>query len=108
MTERIIHGDCLDVMRAMDADSIDATITDPPYELGFMGKAWDRGGIAFRVDLWQAALRVAKPGTYLLAFGGTRTYHRMTCGIEDAGWEIVLLADENRMSVAGAKRQEGR
>lgn len=86
MTERIIHGDCLEVMRAMDADSIDAIVTDPPYGLSFMGKHWDHGvpGVAF----WDAALRVAKPGTYLLAFGGTRTYHRMACAIEDAGWEI--------------------
>ena len=60
MAERIIHGDCLEAMRAMEPDSIDAIVTDPPYELGFMGKAWDRGGIAFRVDLWESALRVAK------------------------------------------------
>src|SRR5689334_21480892 len=81
-----MHGDCLDMMRTLDADSIDAIVTDPPYGLKFMGKHWDHGvpGAAF----WTEALRVAKPGTYLLAFGGTRTYHRMTCAIEDAGWEI--------------------
>lgn len=64
-------GDCLDVMRKMDADSIDAIVTDPPYGLAFMGKDWDYGvpGEAF----WREALRVAKPGTHLLAFGGTRT-----------------------------------
>lgn len=82
----VIHGDCLDVMRGMDAASVDAIVTDPPYGLAFMGKAWDHGvpGVPF----WDAALRVAKPGTYLLAFGGTRTYHRLACAIEDAGWEI--------------------
>lgn len=79
-------GDCLSVMTAMPPDSIDTIITDPPYGLGFMGKAWDHGvpGIPF----WQAALRVAKPAAMMLAFGGTRTFHRLTCAIEDAGWEI--------------------
>lgn len=73
-------------MAAMDACSVDAIVTDPPYGLGFMGKGWDRGvpGIEF----WQAALRVAKPGAYLLAFGGTRAHHRLMVAIEDAGWEI--------------------
>jgi len=73
-------------MATWDADSIDAIVTDPPYGLEFMGARWDHGvpGIPF----WSEALRVAKPGAYLLAFGGTRTVHRMTCAIEDAGWEI--------------------
>ena len=81
-------GDCLDVLRAMDACSVDAIVTDPPYELSFMGKAWDGTGIAYRVDLWREALRVLKPGGHLLAFGGTRTSHRMVCAIEDAGFEV--------------------
>lgn len=68
--------------------SIDAIVTDPPYELGFMGKKWDARGIAYDVGLWIELLCVLKPGGYLLAFGGTRTYHRMTCAIEDAGFEI--------------------
>lgn len=84
----IHHGDSLLVLPTLEADSIDACVTDPPYELGFMGKAWDRSGIAYNVDLWREVLRVMKPGAHLLAFGGTRTYHRMACAIEDAGFEI--------------------
>ena len=70
----------------MADSSVDAVVTDPPYGLSFMGKHWDHGvpGEAF----WREALRVAKPGAHLLAFGGTRTYHRLACAIEDAGWEI--------------------
>ncbi len=71
------------------ADSVfDSVVTDPPYELGFMGKKWDNTGIAYRVDLWQEVLRVLKPGGHLLSFGGSRTYHRMACAIEDAGFEV--------------------
>jgi len=112
----IIHGDCLGVMRGMDANSVNAIVTDPPYGLGFMGKDWDDFGMKRRAAIqvngilpaggaaavkweprayqewcrtWAAeALRVAKPGAHLLAFGGTRTFHRLTCAIEDAGWEI--------------------
>lgn len=82
----IHNGDCLDVMRGMAAESVDAIVTDPPYGLSFMGCEWDHGvpGEAF----WREALRVAKPGAHLVAFGGTRTYHRLACAIEDAGWEI--------------------
>lgn len=82
----VIQGDCRAVMAGMDAESVDAICTDPPYGLGFMGKDWDHGvpGEHF----WTEALRVAKPGAHLLAFGGTRTEHRLTCAIEDAGWEI--------------------
>lgn len=68
--------------------SVDAIVTDPPYELGFMGKKWDASGIAYDLEVWREALRVLKPGGHLLAFGGTRTYHRMTCAIEDAGFEV--------------------
>jgi site-specific DNA-methyltransferase (adenine-specific) len=82
----VYHGECIDVMTSMPEASVDSIITDPPYGLGFMGKAWDHGlpGIPF----WKAALRVAKPGAILLAFGGTRTHHRLAVAIEDAGWEI--------------------
>lgn len=83
---RLYVGDCLETMRGMEAGSVDAVVTDPPYGLEFMGKDWDGSvpGAAF----WSEALRVAKPGAYLLAFGGTRTFHRLTVAIEDAGWEI--------------------
>ena len=82
----IIIGDCLEVMKTLDAGSIDAIVTDPPYGISFMGKNWDSGvpGVAF----WREALRVAKPGCHILAAGGTRTYHRLAVAIEDAGWEI--------------------
>lgn len=81
-------GDARELLAGLADASIDAVVTDPPYELGFMGKAWDGAGIAYSVELWRAVLRVMKPGAHLLAFGGTRTYHRMTCAIEDAGFEI--------------------
>lgn len=119
----MIHtGDCIEVMRGMEAESVDAVVTDPPYGLEFMGKGWDKfgaevvdavaqggfqdgsGGNPFsrsRVrfgagksfmewcEQWgREALRVTKPGGYLLAFGGTRTHHRLVCGLEDAGWII--------------------
>jgi DNA modification methylase len=85
---RIYNQDCLIGMKEIPNNSMDSIVTDPPYELGFMGKKWDSTGIAYNVDLWREALRVLKPGGHLLAFGGTRTYHRMTCAIEDAGFEI--------------------
>ena len=112
----VVHnGDCLEVLRAMPDGSVDAVVTDPPYGLvepravdgfgsmqrrggtrtddekarhrgGFMGKAWDSGvpGVEFWVEAW----RVLRPGGYLLAFGGTRTYHRLACAVEDAGFEV--------------------
>ena len=112
----VINADCIEHMNIMPPESVDSIVTDPPYHLtsivkrfgkegsapaqfgtdgayaraskGFMGKEWDGGDIAFRTEVWEAALRVAKPGAYLLAFGGTRTFHRMAVAIEDAGWEI--------------------
>ena len=75
-------------MKQIPDKSIDACVTDPPYELGFMGKSWDNTGIAYKVELWREVLRVLKPGGHLLSFGGSRTYHRMACAIEDAGFEI--------------------
>ena len=110
---RLIHGDCREVLPTLDADSIDACVTDPPYHLtsinkryatadsmatehpvykrhtrGFMGKGWDGGDVAFDPATWAAVLRILKPGAHLLAFGGTRTYHRLVCAVEDAGFEI--------------------
>lgn len=84
----MLLGDCRDVLPTLTEASVDSVVTDPPYELGFMGKAWDRTGVAFDQATWTAVMRVLKPGGYLLAFGGTRTYHRLTCAIEDAGFEI--------------------
>lgn len=84
----LYHGDARAILPTLAAASVDAVVTDPPYELAFMGRGWDRSGIANDVDLWRAVLRVLKPGGHLLAFGGTRTAHRMVCAIEDAGFEI--------------------
>jgi site-specific DNA-methyltransferase (adenine-specific) len=106
VTVKILQGDCREVMRTLADASVDAIVTDPPYELtsarpggrseatrgkvmgGFMGMKWDGTGVAFDQETWREAQRVLKPGGYLLAFSGTRTYHRMTCAIEDAGFEI--------------------
>ena len=113
---QLIEGDCLEALPTLAECSIDSCVTDPPYHLtsivkrfgaddaapvkvgktgaysrasaGFMGKKWDGGDIAFRSELWREVYRVLKPGAHLLAFGGTRTYHRMVCAIEDAGFEI--------------------
>ena len=110
------QGDCLEVLREFEPDSIDSCVTDPPYHLtsivkrfgsenaapckvgktgayarasaGFMGKKWDGGDIAFQPLVWELVFRALKPGAHLLAMGGTRTYHRMACAIEDAGFEI--------------------
>jgi site-specific DNA-methyltransferase (adenine-specific) len=113
----VYHGDCVEVMPQLPESSVDAVVTDPPYDLtsivrrfgregaapakpegmggaftrltkGFMGQTWDGTGVAFRVETWAAAWRVLRPGGHLLAFGGTRTAHRMVCAIEDAGFEI--------------------
>jgi site-specific DNA-methyltransferase (adenine-specific) len=109
-------GDCIEVLKTLEDNSVDSIVTDPPYHLtsivkrfgkegsapakfgtdgafaraskGFMGKEWDGGDIAFRTDVWSECLRVLKPGGHLLSFGGSRTYHRMAVAIEDAGFEI--------------------
>ena len=82
----LYHGDCLQVLADLPADSVDAVVTDPPYGLAFMGKRWDYDVPS--VEIWQQVLRVLKPGGHLLAFAGTRTQHRMAVRIEDAGFEI--------------------
>jgi DNA modification methylase len=85
---QIINGDCREALKALADGSVDSVVCDPPYELGFMGKGWDRSGIAYDVSVWSECLRVLKPGGHLLAFGGSRTYHRLACAIEDAGFDI--------------------
>jgi site-specific DNA-methyltransferase (adenine-specific) len=82
----IHHGDCIDVMRTLPDNSVDSIVTDPPYGLGFMGKAWD--ALPPGEDWARECLRVLKPGGHLLAFGGTRTWHRLAVAVEDAGFEI--------------------
>lgn len=109
----VLHrGDCMTVLPTLGENSVDAVVTDPPYHFasivkrwsgqgpppvdgvyrrstqGFMGKEWDGGDIAFRPDTWAAVLRVLKPGGHLLAFGAPKNAHRLTCAIEDAGFEI--------------------
>lgn len=87
MTVTLYNLDCRDAMGLFMAEnSVDSVVTDPPYGLGFMGKGWDRGVPG--VDFWRHAYAALKPGGYLLAFGGSRTYHRLVCAIEDAGFEI--------------------
>lgn len=114
MSVRVLTGDCREVLATLPEEHFDACVTDPPYHLttgkkggsgdasvnldspygrsrvttGFMNQTWDGGDLAFTPDLWLAVYRVLKPGAYLLAFGGTRTHHRMACAIEDAGFEI--------------------
>jgi len=83
---KVYLGDCLEVMKTLDANSVDAIVTDPPYGLSFMGKKWDYDVPS--QEIWEECLRVLKPGGYLLAFAGTRTQHRMAVRIEDAGFEI--------------------
>lgn len=107
---QVIEGDCLAVLPTLPAGCVDAVVTDPPYGIGFMNKGWDKPtpeswgyfagsgkrpslteSQAFQATAYEwfvACLRVAKPGAHLLAFGGTRTFHRLTCAIEDAGWEV--------------------
>ena len=82
----LIHADCLNALRNLPDNSVDSVVTDPPYGLSFMGKKWDYDVPS--VDIWLECLRVLKPGGHLLSFAGSRTYHRIACAIEDAGFEI--------------------
>lgn len=88
MNFELYHGNCIDEMREMPDASVDACVTDGPYELGYMNREWDKSGIVNSPELWKEVLRLLKPGAHLLSFGGTRTSHRMTCAVEDAGFEI--------------------
>ena len=85
---KLYQGNMLDMLDVIELNSIDSIITDPPYELNFMGKGWDNSGIAFKKETWEKCYEVLKAGGYLLAFGGSRTFHRIACAIEDAGFEI--------------------
>jgi site-specific DNA-methyltransferase (adenine-specific) len=84
----IYNGNMLDMLEVIQPNSIDSIVCDPPYELNFMNRDWDRSGIAFNVEAWKKCYEVLKPGGYLLAFGGSRTFHRIAVAIEDAGFEI--------------------
>ena len=85
----VVHtGDCADLLKTLASNSVDAVVTDPPYELQFMNKGWDNTGIAFNTAMWAEVLRVLKPGGHAVIFGGARTYHRMVCAVEDAGFEV--------------------
>ena len=85
---KLYHGSMLDMLEILRGGVIDSIVTDPPYELNFMWKWWDNSWIAFNPDTWKKCLEVLKPWWYLLAFWGSRTYHRIACAIEDAGFEI--------------------
>lgn len=85
---KLYQGSMLDILPTFEENSVDAIVTDPPYEINFMNNKWDNSGIAFKKETWEQCLRVLKPGGYLLAFGGSRTFHRIACAIEDAGFEI--------------------
>jgi len=86
--EELHRGDCREFLKTLPESSVDAAVTDPPYELNFMGREWDRTGIAFDPSFWAELLRVLKPGGHLLAAGIGRTHHRMMVAVEDAGFEI--------------------
>ena len=90
ITTTFKNNDCIIALQEFidDGVQVDSVVTDPPYELGFMGKSWDSTGIAFQKDVWELVFKVLKPGGHLLSFGGSRTYHRMAVAIEDAGFEI--------------------
>lgn len=88
MSYQIHLGSNLDVLPTLPDNSVDSIVTDPPYELGFMGKSWDSSGIAYSTELWSKCLRVLKPGGHLLAFGGSRTWHRIAVSIEDSGFQV--------------------
>ena len=87
-THKIICGKSEIELKRFDDNTFDSCVTDPPYELNFMNRNWDRSGIAFKVELWAEVYRVMKPGAHILVFGGSRTYHRMACAVEDAGFEV--------------------
>lgn len=84
----IINGDSFEELKKLEDNSVDSIITDPPYDIGFMGKKWDKKSLITNVDFWKECLRVLKPGGHLLSFGHSRTSHRMVTAVEEAGFEI--------------------
>jgi len=84
----VLVGNCLEKLKLIPSSCIESVITDPPYEIAFLGNQWDKAGVAFSPEVWTEVLRVLRPGGHLLSFGGTRTAHRVACAIEDAGFEI--------------------
>lgn len=87
---RLLHADSREVLTTLEPASIDAVVTDPPYQFdgGFMGQSWDRNSGAFDPTFWELVRAVTKPGSYVAAFGGRRTWHRLAVALEDAGLEI--------------------
>ena len=85
---KIYHGDSKEVLKTFPDNYFHSIVTDPPYEIGFMGKGWDSTGIAYDIEFWKECLRVLRPGGFLLSFSATSTYHRMAMAIEQAGFEI--------------------
>lgn len=85
---KLYHGSMLDMLEVIEPNSVDAIITDPPYELNFMNKGWDNSGIAFNKEAWKKCYDVLKPGGHLLAFGGSRTFWKIANAIDEAGFEI--------------------
>ena len=85
---KLYRGSMLDLSEVIEPNSVDAIITDPPYELNFMNKSWDNSGIAFQKETWKKCYDALKSGGHMLVFGGSRTFHRIACAIEDAGFEI--------------------
>jgi hypothetical protein len=99
MTQRLIlrHGDCVEVLGEYEDASIGAVVSDPPYHISFMGKTWDAegAGIAFSADLWDEVYRVLRPGGVIKAFSGTRTFHRMTQAMAEAGFTDLRIESWN-------------
>ena len=86
---QLYNSECLEKLKELEDNSVDAIVTDPPYFISFMNKGWDKeDGIASKKEFWKECLRVTKPGGYLLAFGHSRTHHRLFTAVEDGGWEI--------------------
>ena len=85
---KINHANIKDWAKNYDGPQFDGILCDPPYEISFMQKSWDGSGIAHDVEMWADIYKLLKPGGHLLAFSGSRTYHRMAVAIEDAGFEI--------------------